>query len=259
MLEIIKFVLEKIDFAGIAKHLRESRNRRASAKLFLILSTSYDVIELYRTILEEMQAALSGHTKSDTGHRFHLNHYRMRNLLQTQWQNLERLDLLISEMGEEVSLLENGFGNALREILPYKFGILFEAQQLLAEGRLGLGNTDINHLAKGQDGKFRTLWFTSEPPTEDRDEIAKYLHGWNGTKKDVHDVNFHDGDEFFKTLKWYIDEVQPFDQLDELERLVERYKTALIDNLTLEDVLSEFGALKRYENWTRQSHAHPAR
>jgi hypothetical protein len=252
MLELIKFILEKVDIIGIARYLRDNRNRKASAKLFLILSTTFDVIELYRTILEELRAALDGHEQTGDGHRFYLNHWRMQNLLQTQWQNLERLELLIYEMRDEVNVLEHGFGMALKEIFPHKFGIMFEAQQLLAAGRLGLGNTGIDELSKGKDGKYRTLWFTSELPTEDRAETAKYLHGWSGTDKDVLDVNFLDGEEFFKTLRWYFDTVRPLEQLVELEVLAERYKKALIENLTLEDVLAEMGALKRYSNWARK-------
>lgn len=249
MLGLLKFVLERVDVLQLAKYFRDKRNRKASAQLFLILATTYDIIELYRTILDELHAALRSQTEGANSHKFNLNHWRMRSLLSAQWSNLERLETMLSAMREEVGILESDFAQSLDELFPGKFGILFEAQQLLHDGRLALGEADIKSLPKGRDGKYRTLWFTDEPPTEDRAELAKYLHGWDGTEKDVIDVNFHDGKPFFDMLDWYFRTEQPEERLAKLKVLADRYKQALIDQLTLEDVLAEIGNLKRYENW----------
>jgi hypothetical protein len=48
MLELLKFVLDKIDFVGLVEMLRKRNNRKSAARLHLILIQSYEIIELYR-------------------------------------------------------------------------------------------------------------------------------------------------------------------------------------------------------------------
>ena len=63
MLELIKFFLEKLDFLAIAEVLRKRKNRQLAARLHAILVQSYEIIELYRVLLDELRAALESHRR----------------------------------------------------------------------------------------------------------------------------------------------------------------------------------------------------
>lgn len=251
MLELIKFFLEKLDFLAIAEFLRKRNNRKAAARLHLILVQSYEIIELYRTILDELKAALGSHERQDDRHRFYLNPARMANLLQRQASNLDVMENLTIDLLGELKVLDHRFEKAYRDLLPGKFGILFRAQGLLASARLPINEDDTSYFPSAEDGKYRTLWFTSEKPEENREETEKYLYGWNGREKDVVDVNLHDGDAFFRLLAWYFTTNNPYDLLEELERITESYKQALIDNFSLEEIISDIGSVSRHDNWAR--------
>jgi hypothetical protein len=45
------------------------------------------------------------------------------------------------------------------------------------------------HCPASVRGDYRTLWFTSSAPQEDRKEIEKYLYGYTGKEKTIVDVN----------------------------------------------------------------------
>jgi hypothetical protein len=138
MFELIKAILQKIDFLAIAEVVRKHKNRRLAATLHLILIQSYEVIELYRILLEELRAALDSYQRVGDTHRFSLNPERIAFLLSRQSSNLEVMETLIGDLMNELRILDNRFAEAYRSLLPGKFGILFKAQGLLASGRLSL-------------------------------------------------------------------------------------------------------------------------
>ena len=99
------------------------------------------------------------------------------------------------------------------------------------------------------EGEYRTLWFTSEAPQEDRREIEKYLYDWNGKKKTIVDVNIHDADAFFRELERYFEVEHPIERLREIEELTEKYKGVLLENFSIEDLLCEIGKVRRHYSW----------
>lgn len=171
MLELIKFFLEKIDFLAIYEALGKRKNRRLAAQLHLILVQSYEIIEIYRVLLDELKAALESHQKVDSRERFFLNPARIGSLLNRQASNLEVMECLTIDLMDELRTLDNKFMEAYRSILPGKFGILFEAQNLLSKGRLSLSESDPKNFPATIEGEYRTLWFTSEKPQEDRKKL----------------------------------------------------------------------------------------
>ena len=60
-------------------------------------------------------------------------------------------------------------------------------------------------------------------------------------------MNNHDGETFFTELARYLQEDKPIEKLEELRHLTERYRTALLDNFSIEDLLSEIDKVRRYE------------
>jgi hypothetical protein len=211
---------------------------------------SYEIIELYRVLLEELRASLESHQRADDRHRFYLNPARIASLLQRQASNLEVMETLTIDLMDELRILDNKFAEAYRSLLPGKFGILFEAQRLLAEGRLPLVESGPLHFPATVDGEYRTLWFTSEAPQEeDRKEIEKCLYSWKGQEKTIIDVNIHDGDAFFRELNRYFEEEDPMKRLREIEELTENYRDVLLQNFSIEDLLSEIGKIRRHDNW----------
>lgn len=248
MLELIKFFLEKIDFLAISEALRKRKNRRVAAKLHLILVQSYEIIEIYRVLLDELEAALDSHQLVSDQHRFSLNPARIAALLDRQASNLQVMETLTFDLMSELRILDNKFVEAYRSLLPGKFGILFEAQGLLASGRLPLAETGPDHFPANVAGEYRTLWFTWEKPQEDRKEVEKYLYGWNGQEKAILDVNIHDGDAFFRELKRYFEEEYPVKRLQEIEELTENYRDVLLQNFSVEDLFFEIGKVRRHSN-----------
>jgi hypothetical protein len=249
MLELIKFFLEKIDFLAIAEVIRKRKNRRVAARLHVILVQSYEIIELYRVLLDELRAALESHQRADDRHRFFLNPARIASLLERQASNLKVMETLTIDLMDELRILDNKFTEAYRSLLPGKFGILFEAHALLAQGRLPLVESGPQHFPANVQGEYRALWFTAEAPQEDRREIEKYLYGWDGQEKTIVDVSIHDGDVFFRELNRYFEEEDPRKRLREIEELTETYKDVLLQNFSVEELLSEIGSIRRHNNW----------
>lgn len=246
MLELLKFLLEKLDFVSVAEALRKRGNRRAAARLHLILVQSYEIIELYGILLDELRAAIDGHELVDGRHRFHLNPSRVASLLARQSSNLAVMDTLVRDLLDELRVLDNQFAETYRNIMPGKFGILFEAEGLLAGGRLPLAETDPREFPASADGAYRTLWFTAEPPEEDRQEVEKYLYGWSGQEKTVMDVNIHDGDAFFEAIREYFRTEDPVGRLRDLKSVTEGYREVLLRTFTLEDLLTDISKVRRH-------------
>jgi len=249
MLELLRFLLEKLDFVAIADAARKRGNRRAAAQLHLILVQSYEIVELYGVLLDELRAALEGHQRADDGHRFLLNPSRIAHLLVRQSSNLSVIETLIGGLLDELRILDNAFAEAYREIIPGKCSILVEAEGLLAEGRLPLAETGPDAFPATADGEYRTLWFTPEPPQEDREQVEQHLYPWNGGPKTVVDVNIHDGDAFFRELDRYFRTEDPVGRLHKLEELTERYRKVLLQTFTLEDLLSDISKVRKHHNW----------
>lgn len=246
MLELIKIFLEKIDFLAIAEALRKRKNRLLAARLHVILVQSYEIIELYRILLDELREALESHRRTDDRNRFYLNPARIASLLDRQASNLQVMETLTIDLMDDLRILDNRFAEAYRNLLPGKFGILFQAQGLLVGGRLPLVESGPQHFPATEGGEYRTLWFTWDAPQEDRKEIEKYLYGWNGQEKTIVDVNIHDGDAFFRELDRYFEEENPMKRLREIEELTENYRNVLLQNFSVEDLLSEIGKIRRH-------------
>src|SRR6266540_5405164 len=101
MLELIKFFLEKIDFLGITEVFCKCKNRQVAAGLHVILVQSYEIIELYRVLLDELRAALESHRLADDRHRFSLNPDRIASLLDRQASNLQVMQTLTLDLFNE--------------------------------------------------------------------------------------------------------------------------------------------------------------
>jgi hypothetical protein len=246
MFELLKAFLLKIDFLTIAELLRKRKNRRMAAALHLILVQSYEIIEVYRILLAELQAVLESRERDRDAHRLALNPARIAALLSRQSSNLEVMDTLTNELMNELRVLDSRFAETYRSLFPGKFGILFHAQTLLASGRLPLAETGPEHFPASVQGDYRTLWFTWSAPEGDRREVEKYLYPQTGTEKAVVDVSVHDGDAFFRELLRYFENEQPLKRLREIETLTERYRDILLQHFSLEDLLSEIGTVRRH-------------
>lgn len=252
MVDLLKFFLEKLDVLALAEHLRQRNNRRTAAQLHLIVIHAYEILELYEVILDELKAALDSHKRTGETHRFRLNPSRMASLLHRQASNLEVLERLTYDLLNEVRFLDDKFAKAYLALVPGKTGLLFRAEMLLYEARLPLNEENAEIFPAGTDGIYRTLWFTSDPPSEDRDEVRQYLYGDDGTRKEVIDVNLYDGDEFFKHLHWYFKVNDPYARLKELEAVTDSYKQSLMDNFSIQDILSDIRAIARHDNWAKR-------
>jgi hypothetical protein len=253
MLELIKFFLGKVDFLAISQALSKNKNQRIAARLHLILVQSYEIIEIYQVLLDELQAALESHQKVGARERFFLNPARIESLLKRQASNLQIIEHLTFDLFDELRILDNKLLEAYRCLLPGKFGILFEAQNLLSKGRLPLSESDPKNFPATIDGEYRTLWFTWEKPQEDRKEVEKYLYGFNGEEKVVFDINIHDGDVFFQELARYFEKENPVQRLKEIEAITENYKNVLQQNFSIEDLLAEIGKIRKHSNWAKPS------
>jgi hypothetical protein len=161
------------------------------------------------------------------------------------------METLSLDLMDELRVLDNRFVEAYRSLLPHKFGILFQARGLLAEGRLPLVESGPENFPATVEGEYRALWFTWEAPKEDRQEIEKYLYGDNGQEKTIVDVNIHDGDAFFRELDRYFEKENPVTRLDEIEKLTESYRDVLLENFSIEDILSEIGKVGGHYSWVK--------
>jgi hypothetical protein len=246
MLELLKFLLDQLDFVSISKAARDRKNRRAAARLHLILVQSYEIIELYEILLDELKSALESHETTSKHHRFYLSPTRVASLLSRQSSNLSVMETLIHDLLDELRLIDNEFAKAYRSLIPGKFGILFDAETLLANGRLPLAETQPSVFPASADGAYRTLWFTPAPPTEDRREVERFLYGCNGQQKNVIDVNIHDGEAFFEIAREYFRNEKPVERLEELKKNTENFRKVLLDTFTTEDLLAEIPKVRRH-------------
>lgn len=246
MFEVLKFFLEKLDFLAIVEYLRKRGNRRTAARLHLILIQSYEIIELYEVLLDELQAALDSHKKISNRHCFYLDPHRLSYLLGRQSSNVAIMETLTYDLLEEIRLFDNKFSEIYRAIIPGKAGILFEAHSLLSSGRLPLAETQPSTFPASKDGVYRTIWFTSEPVSENRRELEKYLHGYDGRDKTIVDVSIHDGDIFFNVLEEYFQKEKPTERLQDIKKITDTYREALLKNFTTEDILSDISAVRKH-------------
>ena len=133
------------------------------------------------------------------------------------------------------------------ELFSGKFGALWGGMNLLSQARLSTGKhwrlTD-----KGEE-TYRTLWFTWDPPAEDRSEVARYLHGDDGTEKYVVDVNNNDGEEFFREIERYLREEDPYGSLARLETETELLRVALEKHFSMSDIIGELKNVKLRRSW----------
>lgn len=246
MLELLKFVLEKLDFIKLAEAIHRQRNRKAAAQLYLALIQAYEVLEIYRVLLDELTAALKGREVGDEHHHYYLNPSRVGTLLTRQASNLEVLDKLIRDLREELRIVDDEFAEMWAQLIPGKFGILLEAERLLLDGRLPVSEGGPENFPAAESGQYRSLWFTPQSPDEDRAQVEKYLYGWDGREKEIVDVNIFDGEKFYTELSRYLREEKPYQRLAELEKVTKRYRKALLEHFTLEDVLAEIGNVRRH-------------
>lgn len=246
MLEIIRFFIEKIDFLHIAQIARQRKDRLTAARLHLILVQSYEIIELYRVILDELESALKAHRKTESGYRFHLNEHRISALLLRQSSNLEVMETLTDDLFFELRTLDNNFLKAYRQLFPGKGAILNAASALLANARLPLAETGPGTFPMTGRGDYRTLWLTRDGAKHDRREIEKYLYGHNGKDKQVIDVALSDGDAFFEVLTDYLENQKPREKLASIEALTDNYRLVLEQNFTASELLSDIGKVAKH-------------
>lgn len=251
MLELIKVLLEKLDFIEIAKFVRARKDRLLAARLHLVLVQSYEILEIYQVLLAELQTALESRTKTTEGYRFHLNPAHISALLSRQASNLEVMEALTVDLLDQLRVLDNKFIETYRSIMPGKASILFQAQHLLAGGRLPLSETGPEAFPASADGTYRTLWFTQHDQKEDRRAIEQYLHGYRGYELPVVDVTVQDGEAFFNELSKYFAEQDPVTKLQELTELTESYKTTLMETFTTEELLADIGKVRRHYSHLR--------
>jgi hypothetical protein len=248
MLQLLKFFLQKIDFLAISELLRKRENRLVAAQLHVILVQSYEIIEIYHVLLDELESALKYYQRVDDQEYFFLNPARIANLLSRQASNLAVMERLTFALMGELRILDNKFAEAYRDLMSGKAGILSAAQTLLEQSRLPLVETDPHYFPTNIDGEYRTLWFTWDSPKEDRGEIEQYLYGFDGSEKIIIDVNIHDGDKFFKELARYFEKEDPIKRLSEIEDLTVQYRDVLLKNFSVDDLLGEIGKIRRHHN-----------
>jgi hypothetical protein len=243
---LLTVLYRNLDFFKIARFVHERRDRLHAARLHLVLVQSYEILELYSVLLEELHAALESHTATAEGHKFYLNVPHLSSLLARQASNISIMESLTVDLLSELRVLDNEFVETYRSIIPGKGSILFEAEVLLSSSRLPLAATGPGEFPASADGSYRTLWLTDVKPQEDRRQIEKYLYGYDGQDRVVVDVRPDDGDIFFEELGRYFREQDPQKQLQELRVLTEQYKQALMETFTAADLLADIGKVRRY-------------
>jgi len=60
------------------------------------------------------------------------------------------------------------------------------------------------------------------------------------------DVSIHDGDAFFDALEEYLLKEKPADRLQELKKITESYREALLKSFTTEDLLSDISTVRKH-------------
>jgi hypothetical protein len=246
MLELLKVLLDKLDFIELARFIHARRSRLLAARLHLVLVQAFEILELYRVLLAELRAALRTHTTTTDGHRFYLNPAHIASLLSRQSSNLSVMETLTLDLLDELRVIDNKFVETFRSILPHKSSILFEAETLLASGRLPLAETGPDVFPASLDGSYRALRFTDEAPKTDRRDLEQYLYGWTGQDKVVVDVATSDGEAFFNELSNYFATQDPEGKLCSLMDVTETYKETLMKTFTTEDLLADLGKVRRH-------------
>jgi hypothetical protein len=245
MLTLLKYLFEKLDFAPIVEMLRQRNNREMAAQLHLVFVKACEILDLHKAILSDLNEAIQSHKRSDDAHTFKINPHRMIWLLQRQAANFEDMDFLVGKLTHALRILDPVLWRLYRDIEPGKAGILFDAQLILSNGRLPAVEQSVRELCVDENRKYRTLWFGEISPEENRQEMEKYLHGDDGRKKYVIDVNVRDGDRFFTELDRYFVSYEPLRRLQELDNHIENYRRILIDNFSVSDLLSDIRRVGR--------------
>ena len=245
MLSFFLWVLNHLDFVKLSEFQRGRNTRKVSARLHLILVTAYDIIEVYEDLLKLLENTLQGYRLDGDRYIMSINPHWTEKLLRRQADNLGKLDRLVRDLYAEVRVLDPAFEKTYRELIPSKFGIFFETQQLLWQGRLGTHEDHPVPYAPRAGLTYRTLWLSEIPANYDREQDERYLHANDGMERTVIDVNLKDGEPFFRELARYLEEEQPYKRLAALRETAETYKQALIANISLEDALLEIGKLNR--------------
>jgi hypothetical protein len=238
-----------MDFLSIAEFSRKRNNRMVAARLHLVLSQSYEIIEIFRILLDELKKAMDSHMRVNENHRFSINPHRIASLLHRQASNLEIMEILTTELLDEIRILDHRFEQIYRHISPGKFGIMFRAQGFLMSARFPLVEDSMKVPPPNADGTYLALQFTWEISTEDPPEAEEHYYVGFGPAKRVVDVRIDEADEFFRALKWYLENCKPYERIRELEEITECYKQALIKNFTLEEILTDISKVKRHYNW----------
>ena len=245
MLSLLQWFLQKIDLLKVAEFLRTRNDRSATAKLYYVLVVTYDIIDIHEILLDELQAHLNAHRNEDAP-RFWINPARIAKLLSIQADNIDKLSTLTSQLYVQLRAISKDFKKVVDEVFSGKFGVLWSLSNLLQQGRLPTG--DISRRITNQPN-YRTLWFTWDPPSEDRSDIEKYLHGDSGQGKFVIDANTHDGEVFFRELERYLREERPFEKLKQLKDAAEELRQALETTFDVKDIISELGRVKVRRSW----------
>lgn len=250
MLNLLKKFFDIVDVPKIVDFQRNRNNRAAAARLFLGLATAYDINEIGEVLLDELEAALASHRRTERGDSFTLNLYRVRALLAEQADNLDQLDTLFRDMYSELRLLSPDFEPTYSAVFPGKYSALMDAQMLLSDARLPIHEDHPFPPTDEFERPYRTLWF-SPAVDDDRERTRRLLHGDCGVPKQVIDVHPSDGEQFFRELDRYFREERPRKLLDDLKEAAERYRAAMERNLSLSDVLAEIGSIRKRSNWGR--------
>ena len=245
MLGLLNWFLEKFDPLRVEEFLRQRNNRSTASKLFYILIVTYEIIEIYEVLLDELKADLDA--KTNVENKFWINPARFATLLTIQSDNLSRLEKLTREMYTELKLLNKNFKRTYDEIYSGKFGALTTLCTLLSDSRLPTNEFSKRIVEKPEE--YRTLWFTWEAPAGDRNEITKYLHGFDGSEKTVIDVNNHDGTKFYAEIQRYFRDEKPFEKLSMLQQIAESLRHRLEENFQLSDIIGEIGKIESRRNW----------
>lgn len=244
MLALLKWFLEQVNFVKIAEFQQGRNNRKAAARLHLILVTAYDIIDVQETLLDTIATAVNDYRVEGDRHFININPHWTASLLRRQADNLEKLDRLLRDLYAEVRLLEPSFEKVYRSMFAGKGGILLDTQQLLWQARLPIHEDHPLPWGEGEGLVYRTLWLGPIQPGTDREKEREYLHPNYGTEQEVIDVHSSDGATFMNELNRYFEVEKPFARLAELKETAESYKRALTEHLSLSDVLAEIGNLK---------------
>lgn len=244
MLAFLNWIFKQIDFAKLAELQRGRNNRKAAARLHMVLVTAYEIIDVQETLLDSLSAALKDYRIEGDRHIVNMNPHWTARMLMRQADNLEKLDRLLRDLYAEVRLLDATFEANYRAMYPGKFGVLFDAQHLLWQARLPIHEDHPMPWGDGEGLVYRTLWLGPIEAGIDRNEERRYIHPMNAIEKEVIDVHSSDGKAFLVELERYFEVEKPYARLATLKEAAQSYKEALVKHLSLSDVLAEIGNLK---------------